>query len=46
MISVAEMSARMITEIEREQRNLASMVTAMAVRLISEAEDHLKGVSE
>lgn len=43
MVSVAELSARMITEIEREQRNLASMVSAMAARLISETEDYLKG---
>lgn len=43
MISVAELSARMITDIEREQRNLAAMVNAMAARLISETENYLKG---
>ena len=43
MISTAELAARMIAEIEREQRNLAHLITAMAAHLISETESYLKG---
>jgi len=41
--TVADLAAHMITEIEREQRNLANLVTAMAAHLITETESYLRG---
>ena len=43
-MSIDEATALLISEIEREQRNVAAMVATMAARLISETESYLRGL--